>query len=130
MNDSDELALNKFEAIFSANDVARSEEEKVASLLNIERISQNVQARRDRHKPGPWEFGTRDDGSIWLSLGDSVSGAHFQGDIECSAADASLISAAPDLLEALRSIENDSGTIPQAIWDLRNAAIAKAEGRS
>ena len=33
-----------------------------------------------------------------------------------------------DLLAALESIENDDGRIPQAIWDMRNAAIAKARG--
>ena len=43
---------------------------------------------------------------------------------------ANLFAAAPDLLEALKSIENDCGCIPAAIWDLRNKAIAKAEGRS
>ncbi len=42
--------------------------------------------------------------------------------------DAYLIEAAPDMLEALLSIENDDGTIPAAIWDLRNKAIAKARG--
>jgi uncharacterized membrane protein len=31
-----------------------------------------------------------------------------------------------ELLAALESIENDDGRIPQAIWDMRNAAIAKA----
>lgn len=34
--------------------------------------------------------------------------------------------AAPELLEALESIENDNGSIPQAIWDMLNAAISKA----
>jgi len=33
-----------------------------------------------------------------------------------------------DLLEALENIENDNGSIPKAIWDMRNAAIAKAKG--
>ena len=32
------------------------------------------------------------------------------------------------LYEALASIENDDGRIPQAIWDMRNAALAKARG--
>lgn len=43
--------------------------------------------------------------------------------------DARLISAAPDLLEALENIENDDGSIPSTIWDMRNAAIAKAKGK-
>lgn len=43
-------------------------------------------------------------------------------------ANARLIAAAPDMLEALLSIENDDGRIPKTIWDMRNAAIAKATG--
>ena len=40
----------------------------------------------------------------------------------------SLIAAAPDLLDALLSFENDDGFVPPAIWEQRNAAIAKAAG--
>jgi hypothetical protein len=32
-----------------------------------------------------------------------------------------------ELLEALKSIENDDGSIPAAIWEMRNAAIKRAE---
>ncbi len=49
---------------------------------------------------------------------------------ECRQANARLIAAAPELYEALASIENDDGSIPQAIWDMRNAALAKARGES
>jgi len=41
--------------------------------------------------------------------------------------DVILNSAAPDMLEALKSIENDDNHIPKAIWEMRNKAIAKAE---
>jgi len=41
---------------------------------------------------------------------------------------ATLIAAAPELLEALENIENDDGRIPSTLWDLRNRAIAKARG--
>lgn len=41
-------------------------------------------------------------------------------------ANAKLIAAAPDLLEALMSIENDDNSIPATIWEMRNAAIKKA----
>jgi len=37
--------------------------------------------------------------------------------------------AVPEMLKALQNIENDSGTIPPAIWAMRNAAIAKATGQ-
>lgn len=36
--------------------------------------------------------------------------------------------AAQELYDALSSIENDDGSIPKAIWDMRNAALAKARG--
>lgn len=44
-------------------------------------------------------------------------------------ANARLMAAAPDLLEALLNIENDDGGIPAKIWAMRNAAIAKARTR-
>lgn len=49
-------------------------------------------------------------------------------DDETFEANTQLISAAPDLYEALASIENDDGRIPPAIWELRNKALAKARG--
>ena len=45
-------------------------------------------------------------------------------------ADIRMIEAAPDLLAALESIENDCGCIPAEIWELRNRAIAKAKGET
>jgi len=38
-----------------------------------------------------------------------------------------LIAAAPDMLEALKNLENDDGSIPQHAWKMVKAAIAKAE---
>ena len=37
-----------------------------------------------------------------------------------------LYAAAPELLEALMSIENDNNSIPESIWEMRNKAIEKA----
>lgn len=41
-------------------------------------------------------------------------------------ADMYLISAAPDMLEALQNIENDNGFIPAPIWEMIQNAIKKA----
>jgi hypothetical protein len=41
-------------------------------------------------------------------------------------ANAQLIAAAPDLLEALQNLENDDGSIPEHAWKLCQAAISKA----
>ena len=60
---------------------------------------------KPKHTPGPWIIGTRQDGSRCFSLGDPIKGPHYQGDIHCSDADARLIAAAPDLLEALKSMD-------------------------
>ena len=43
-------------------------------------------------------------------------------------ANAQLISAAPDLFEALLNIENDDNRIPATIWEMRNKALNKALG--
>jgi len=43
-------------------------------------------------------------------------------------ANAKLISAAPDLFEALINIENDDNRIPSTIWEMRNKALNKALG--
>ena len=51
--------------------------------------------------PGPWASGIRPDGTMWLSLGDPRKGPHFQGDISCGKNDLPLITASPDLYEAL-----------------------------
>ncbi|NPT59712.1 hypothetical protein [Paraburkholderia elongata] len=50
--------------------------------------------------PGPWTYGVRKDGSIWLSLGDPKSGPHHQFDFYGNEADARLVCAGPMLLQA------------------------------
>lgn len=44
-------------------------------------------------------------------------------------ANARLIAASPDLLEACKNLENDNGAIPDNAWNMIRAAVAKAEGR-
>lgn len=41
-------------------------------------------------------------------------------------ANAKLIAAAPDMLDALQNLENDDNSIPEHAWELVKAAIAKA----
>lgn len=57
-----------------------------------------------KHTPGPWNYGVRADGSIWLSLGCPTKGPHYQGDLVSTVPDAKLIHAAPDLLKAASEV--------------------------
>jgi len=50
--------------------------------------------------PGPWNYGIRRDGSIWISRGDPKRGPHYQADFCGTEADARLTCAAPLLLQA------------------------------
>jgi hypothetical protein len=47
---------------------------------------------------------------------------------KASLPDMYLIAAAPDLLEALKNLENDDGSIPSHAWEMVQKAIAKATG--
>lgn len=93
--------------------------------------------------PGPWcvfDDAGFDDGYIGVSMAShSKSPNNYEtghlwycevnfldADAEILA-NAALIAAAPDLYEALASIEND-GSIPATVWALRNKALAKATG--
>ena len=55
------------------------------------------------------------------------SGVHGRTEEE-ELANAYLIAAAPDLLEALENLENDDNRIPYHAWDMVQSAIAKAKG--
>ncbi len=69
----------------------------------------------------------------WFVRGQDIFGSEQNGFI-CTwsgrESDGHLIAAAPDLLEALENIENNSGHIPETIWNMRNAAIDKARGKA
>ena len=83
-----------------------------------------------QHTPKPWKIGTRKDGSRWFSLGNPSTGPHYQADVHCSDADAALIAAAPDLLEALlmvRAKMNDWNQKGPTIRQI-DAALSKAQG--
>ena len=89
------------------------------------------------HTPGPWEW--IDDGLFQERNGDAVMVATFEydrgADIEVSDADANLIAAAPDLLDAGRAViaafDPDAMNPEQFnAWSDLSAAITRAEGRT
>ena len=87
-----------------------------------------------QHTPGPWTQGTSENGVECVWLDGHTESVRDMGDdgtwIDCNTeANARLIAAAPDLLEALRSLLDalPSATTHPAIRSAR-AAIAKATG--
>ena len=57
---------------------------------------------------------------------------YYGGNLVCESIgrskDVALISAAPDMLEALQNLENDDNSIPEKIWRKVQDAITKATG--
>jgi hypothetical protein len=84
--------------------------------------------------PAPWMTGSRD--RVEAATVVAGPGNRFVADCnkglpgDVAIANAHLIAAAPDLYDALASIENDDGSIPAAIWAARNAALKKARGET
>ncbi|WP_414490143.1 hypothetical protein [Stenotrophomonas maltophilia] len=87
-----------------------------------------------KHTPGPWMVRFREDGSSYISMGDPNKGPHKAADLfltadggESDLADARLIAAAPELLEACQAARalTPDGTHTAGVLD---AAIAKATG--
>ena len=56
-----------------------------------------------------------------LSCGDTTDNEDAKYQI------ANLFCAAPDMLDVLKSLENDDESIPRHIWQMRNDAIYRAE---
>lgn len=86
-----------------------------------------------KHTPGPWEFVLAGSGNYpewYVSLGNrGFLRLPATTDMDTMDADARLIAAAPDLLEALKTVEWHA---PGSCWivdaDKIATAIAKAEG--
>lgn len=88
-----------------------------------------------KHTPGPWEdagraglgrmvrAGTKED-PRWICV------VYGEGVTPESQANARLIAAAPELLEAMKNLVNGGSDGRAKDWDLAEAAIRKAEGRS
>ena len=90
-----------------------------------------------RFTQGEWKIDSRyaDDPKIYwhdikvngITIAE-VKGKHYRVPNKNCDFNAKLIAAAPHLLEALMNIENDNGSIPASIWEMRNKAIKKAIG--
>ena len=102
-----------------------------------------------QHTPGPWEVWNHDNDPRHVYVGPVKGGLCVAAVVSCNAhgvytpdteargrADAQLVSAAPDLLAALKQIvstpayiyEYHDGERLSAIMDIANEAIRKAEG--
>lgn len=93
---------------------------------------------KTKHTPGPWYFGGKNRSGNYLVANrkiDRNGGISSEGEFVCRdayLADARLISAAPEMLEALKEAEeicNFTGYQKTALLRKIRAAIAKAEGR-
>lgn len=88
----------------------------------------------NKHSPGPWSFEVEENGDKF-KLSDVnnevvVGGCGCCDSPWCNLADARLIAAAPDLLEALKVVLDDLMYKHHArVIDVAHAAIAKAEGK-
>ena len=83
-----------------------------------------------KHTPGPWEFLSPDDGNCGAITAKTGWICDFAE--EPSNANARLMAAAPDLLEALRQIVEQHGQWNNGIWasNIARVAIAKATGET
>lgn len=82
-----------------------------------------------KHTPGPWypaETGYEYAISKRHYVTDGSRRTICEMTEHAPTANARLIAAAPDLLEALENIENDDGHIPDTIWRMRTEALKKA----
>jgi len=82
-------------------------------------------ATKTQHTPGPWQVGIEDEGYF-------IANGELLPDIaKCikSKADAALIAAAPELLEALKALFADYKTLADSgdagFWSLENRSVGK-----
>jgi len=88
-----------------------------------------------KHTPGPWERTPSASGPMCFvsnAAGQTVAFAYAEGancDMQTQKANAQLIAAAPDMLDALLAIENaPDGFKRAAVWYKVTRAIEKATG--
>jgi hypothetical protein len=78
--------------------------------------------------PGPWEIDERYPGSYAIELNVAWLGASSSHQPGENLANARLIAAAPDLLEALKSIVSSESAILTELREQADCAISKAKG--
>lgn len=88
-----------------------------------------------KHTPGPWSVNDRRDSGVMNNGVYVMADRNFVrvfnewGDDEMQLANARLIAAAPELLEALKAaVDEVDGTFPFAFLEAARSAIAKATG--
>ena len=81
-----------------------------------------------KHTPGPWRVGGRGEYLNQLNIEPCI-GVAYGHDVELIA-NARLIAAAPDLLEALEALIEDQRDASLPVLAKARAAIAKAKGES
>ena len=86
-----------------------------------------------KHTPGPWEvkfeFNVMDcRGRNIAACGGFMTNVNSEDVHAEKIANARLVSAAPDMYEVLTSIENDTGQVPEWLWDKIQQALQKARG--
>ncbi len=91
------------------------------------------------HTPGPWR---RSKATFQAVVCDTSNGLIGCTDAEVEVyggylvaesiapCNLNIIAAAPDMLDALKTIENDAGQVPAWLWEMIQNAIAKAEGKA
>lgn len=76
--------------------------------------------------PGPYPLDYEYEASGKITVR-TAQGTHYASTYDPSAA--RLITAGPDLLEALQNLENDDDSIPAHAWKMCQDAISKAIGQ-
>lgn len=85
-----------------------------------------------KHTPGPWALIIEDEYPPIVQRGCAGGFQVMSHDNMIAIADAHLIAAAPDLLAACKSIQQNEimrSVMPSPLWHQLVSAIAKAEGR-
>lgn len=86
-----------------------------------------ITKRSNTPSDGGWDYAIGADGNCIAECFEVVAENDKRVDAK---ANARLMAAAPDMLEALENIENDDEHMPPSAWALIQTAITKARGAS